>query len=458
MFAQAALQQAECDNISEPPLPGVPPPTFVGSPDWGFSTTTITNACYNTSYTFQLAASGGVPVSGTQAYNWQITSGALPTGLVMNTNTGFIGGVPAASGDFSFTVRITDGAGVSKTRAFSLSVCGTLQSGTLDGYTVGSPYSDSVTPISSTGCGSTFTYTLIGVLPQGLSLDSNSGIISGTPLPAASGAYNFSVRIASAQSSCTKSFSIAEITVSQPDLWFKMEELAQANRVDAVNGVELIVDIVGPNATLTNDPGIIGFGTKLTTSGLASDPASLASLDGPGSVPLLDYTGGGFSFTGWMMFEAYDNSFTQILVYLLTDPIGTFNFQFTKAGSIFGDPSFLTLELDNLTDPVPTLTVAFEPQLGLWYFYRIWYDANTGKVGLQIDLGTKTESVITYTLPAAACSNLHVGVSSLDGGATDWGTVFTTDEVNHFPVVISDAAATFLYNAGGAQTWPVVVP
>jgi Putative Ig domain/Ig-like domain from next to BRCA1 gene len=66
-------------------------------------TTTIPYGTRNAAYSQQLSAQGGsVP------YQWAVTSGALPSGLLLNSNTGLISGTPAVSGTFTFTVTVTD--------------------------------------------------------------------------------------------------------------------------------------------------------------------------------------------------------------------------------------------------------------------------------------------------------------------------------------------------------------
>jgi polysaccharide export outer membrane protein len=57
-------------------------------------------------YNSQAIASGG---SG--AYQFAITGGALPAGIVLNPATGAISGTPSADGTFSYTVQVTDSNG-----------------------------------------------------------------------------------------------------------------------------------------------------------------------------------------------------------------------------------------------------------------------------------------------------------------------------------------------------------
>ncbi|MBD3383367.1 T9SS type A sorting domain-containing protein [candidate division KSB1 bacterium] len=67
------------------------------------TTTDIEPALYKKEYLYQLQSNGGIePVS------WQIRNGALPNGLVLNSDEGSITGVPLQSGLFDFSVYCKD--------------------------------------------------------------------------------------------------------------------------------------------------------------------------------------------------------------------------------------------------------------------------------------------------------------------------------------------------------------
>ena len=66
-------------------------------------------------YSQILQASGGI-----QPYTWSISAGSLPTGLSVNVSTGEIYGIPTVTGNFSFTVNVTDMNPVSGTKEFGL--------------------------------------------------------------------------------------------------------------------------------------------------------------------------------------------------------------------------------------------------------------------------------------------------------------------------------------------------
>lgn len=59
---------------------------------------------------------------GTAPYAWSITSGALPTGLTLNSSTGQITGTPTAEGTSDFTVQVTDAGPPVQTTSRQLSL------------------------------------------------------------------------------------------------------------------------------------------------------------------------------------------------------------------------------------------------------------------------------------------------------------------------------------------------
>jgi hypothetical protein len=80
------------------------------------NTTAPSNGTVGTAYTQGLSASGG-----TTPYNWLLTSGSLPAGLVL-FSTGLIGGTPVAAGTSSVTVEVQDSAGNSASATWSITI------------------------------------------------------------------------------------------------------------------------------------------------------------------------------------------------------------------------------------------------------------------------------------------------------------------------------------------------
>lgn len=57
---------------------------------------------------------------GVSPYTFAVTSGALPTGLSLNSSTGVISGTPSATGTFDFTVTVTDANGSTGSTNFEI--------------------------------------------------------------------------------------------------------------------------------------------------------------------------------------------------------------------------------------------------------------------------------------------------------------------------------------------------
>ena len=87
------------------------------------TTTTAATGTVGTPYTFQLAATGGVP-----PYTWAVASGSsLPAGLSLST-AGAASGTPTAAGTFTPSIAVTDETGsitISQTVNFTINPAGT---------------------------------------------------------------------------------------------------------------------------------------------------------------------------------------------------------------------------------------------------------------------------------------------------------------------------------------------
>jgi hypothetical protein len=145
----------------------VPPPPEV-------ATLLLGAAEQNKPYSEALNGNGGKP-----PYRWAVVGGALPAGISLST-TGTLAGTPTVDGNFEFTVELTDSDSKKARRTLILNVkppslvlAGPPQ---LDvGRNV--PFSFQ---LSAGGGKPPYNWTLeSGELPDGLNLNSSSGIISG---------------------------------------------------------------------------------------------------------------------------------------------------------------------------------------------------------------------------------------------------------------------------------------
>jgi hypothetical protein len=88
-------------------------------PPFTITTSSLPQGKEGTSYTATLSASGG-----TAPYNWSISSGSLPSGLILQATSGYVSGIPdlGTYGSTSFTVNVTDSSSpqLSAQKSFSI--------------------------------------------------------------------------------------------------------------------------------------------------------------------------------------------------------------------------------------------------------------------------------------------------------------------------------------------------
>ncbi|HET8550207.1 MAG TPA: putative Ig domain-containing protein, partial [Bryobacteraceae bacterium] len=142
-------------------------------------------------YSSAFQASGGEP-----PYTWQLISGSVPAGLVLDTASGGITGTPQTPGAATFTVRVTDRPGTTATRECTIRIAPPLAiTGTaLAGGNVGVAYSER---LAASGGVPPYTWTTVaGALAPGLFLNSGTGQITGTPTHP--GDFAFTARVTDA--------------------------------------------------------------------------------------------------------------------------------------------------------------------------------------------------------------------------------------------------------------------
>ena len=87
----------------------------------GITTSALPNGTVGQSYSGRLDTKGGC-----SPYSWRITSGGLPSGLVLPATSAlaytFISGVPTAAGASSFSVQVTGCGHHTSTRGFTVSI------------------------------------------------------------------------------------------------------------------------------------------------------------------------------------------------------------------------------------------------------------------------------------------------------------------------------------------------
>lgn len=162
----------------------------------------IKNGIYDKAYSQSLSVTGGLG-----PYTWAITAGSLPAGLILDSSTGTISGLPAATGLANFTVGVVDANGLTTSRAFSITIGSALLIGVVPppAAAAGSPY---LWTVAATGGFAPYSWVVAsGILPPGLSLDASGGSVSGVPRSA--GNYSFVIRVSDSDgNTATKAFSV----------------------------------------------------------------------------------------------------------------------------------------------------------------------------------------------------------------------------------------------------------
>ena len=151
---------------------------------------TLPNGALLTPYNQTITATGG-----TAPYILALTQGTLPNGLLFNPATGSITGTPTVAGTFTFTITANDVNNCPGSRQYTIVIAGvcpviTVNPLTLPNGTLQIPYSQTV---SATGGTAPYLFAVSsGALPVGLSLNVNTGLISGIPTVAAQSSFTIS--------------------------------------------------------------------------------------------------------------------------------------------------------------------------------------------------------------------------------------------------------------------------
>jgi hypothetical protein len=167
----------------------IPGPLVILSPE------ELPDGATGANYSVTLLKAGGAP-----PYTWKLTGGQLPPGLSFNTTAGIIAGKPVQDGDFSFTIELKDAQPVTTSTTFSIHVelgpLTVVSSGDLTGGKRNQPYTHQLV---GSGGRTPYTWTVVtGSLPTGLSLNEETGVISGTPT--VFGTSTFTVKLVDAAS------------------------------------------------------------------------------------------------------------------------------------------------------------------------------------------------------------------------------------------------------------------
>jgi hypothetical protein len=246
----------------------------IAPPPLSITTTTLVNGAVNESYSASVAATGGTP-----SYSWSATG--LPTGLSINAVTGLITGTPTAAGSFTVNVTVTDSTtptAMTATHQYTVTINAALAitTSSLANGTQGTAYSQT---LAATGGMTPYTWSVtVGALPAGLTLNSSTGTISGTPTTL--GTSSFTVQVTDAGS--VNVTAVLSIVIAPAPLTITTSSLPNG----AVNETY--------NATLASSGGTPPVTWAVTTGTL---PAGLSLNASTGAITGTPTTQGSSTFT-----------------------------------------------------------------------------------------------------------------------------------------------------------------
>jgi streptogramin lyase len=244
---------------------------------------TVLNPVLGIDCKFTTSAQVGQPYStnclvsnGTSPYTFSISQGSLPGALTIDSKTGVIRGTPTAAGTTSFSVEVTDSESPVQTavqivpRFVVEPKVLTIVTATLPKGFVNTPYSGN--PIAEAGV-QPFSWSVsAGTLPAGLSLNSTTGAVTGTPTSADSFSFTLQVKdsshvpqVTSQEFNLTISGAVApsyseyllpsesgvSAVITGPDgaLWFTTADQSYGNEIGRITtGGVVTVEYPAPNA------------------------------------------------------------------------------------------------------------------------------------------------------------------------------------------------------------------
>lgn len=157
------------------------------------SAPTITSTTLSAGTVGKLYNSLATASGGNTPYSWSVVSGTLPPGLSLSS-TGVVSGIPNAAGSYTFVLTVT-GGGLSSSRSVTMTVnpassaAPAILTVSLPTAELGEAYA---AQLNAVGGATPYSWSA-SQLPDGLVLNSATGVISGTP--AGAGTFTFTVTV-----------------------------------------------------------------------------------------------------------------------------------------------------------------------------------------------------------------------------------------------------------------------
>src|SRR5437899_9464273 len=249
--------------------------------------------------TSPLTATGQVGV----AFSYQITATnsptsfnatGLPAGLTVNTTSGLISGTPTTAGTYSVTISATNGGGTGNATltltikppppAITSSLTATGQVGVAFSYTITA--TNNPTSFNATG------------LPAGLSVNTSTGLISGTPTT--TGTNNVTITASNGAGTCNTATATLVITIGTAPTISSISPTCTG-----AGGPQFTLTVNGPNNDFIQGDTVYWDGNPLVTTFVnsrqltATVPATLIATPGTASITVggCGATAGAATFT-----------------------------------------------------------------------------------------------------------------------------------------------------------------
>ena len=226
-------------------------------------TTSLPDATATVLYSTQLASN----VPSGQA-NWQVSAGALPPGLTLNTGTGVISGAPLALGVYNFSVVVSTesqyGVLSSPPRALSITVGPFLLTVTTTALPSGTQNQAYAANLQFSGTTQPVTWSIVsGALPAGITLNTATGALSG--IPTVIGTQNFSVRVQTSNGLAVSAPRALAISVGAPPVFVTTTVLPSGTQSQAYAATLQFSGTTGP-VTWSIVSGTLPAGITLNTA------------------------------------------------------------------------------------------------------------------------------------------------------------------------------------------------
>lgn len=356
-----------------------------------------------------------------------VVSGALPPGVTLDSG-GFLSGVASVPGPYSFSIRATGSDNNFTQRDYSMTVIGIDNTSPLDDGFVAQPYAVALT---QSGMSNPVWSVSDGLLPDGLVLNPNTGVISGTPTTSEDA--TFTIAITDGVTTCEKTFTLT--VIPEPNHSWRLDEVGPGNRVDSIGGVILgeIADPVGSAA------GKISLASQ-HNPGVGGNEAL-----GSGFVAPLAYQGNGFDFFGWIKTNSFSAAVGANAVNITFSRSA--GFQRTWRINLLFSSSQISVETRGDSAVNTNLVTPYTFVPGAWIFWRVFYDPVAQTFGTQFDDGAITLGAVK---PLSALADGLFAMSAV--GSTAACDILFDEEI-FYQQKLSNAVASKIYNGGAGRSF-----